>query len=82
MYNISDNQGRIQKFVGGGGYKSLWGYKTSVVMFNSRSDVIFTPQKVYFNWTDFGFIYTHIPAVATPLVTILVPFVVYMECQY
>jgi len=28
-------------------------------MFNSRSDVIFTPKK--FTWTDFGGIYTHIP---------------------
>ena len=37
-------QGRSQKFVLGG-YKSFWGW---IKLLNSRSDVIFTPQKVYF----------------------------------
>jgi len=42
-----------------GGIK-FWGrHKPSIRMFNSRSDVISTPQK--FTWTDFVGIYTHIP---------------------
>jgi len=42
-------------------------YKKSILMFNSRSDVINFFYPIKFIWTDFGVYIPHIPPVATPL---------------
>ena len=56
------DQGRSQKFV-------LGRYKTLIVMFNYRFDVILSHKK--FTGTDFGRIYIlYITPVATPLILI------------
>ena len=57
------HQGRSQKFV-------LGRYKTSILMFNCRSDVIFTSQKLYLDCFWAGVYIPHMPPVATPLVMV------------